>query len=237
MINNFQAEIIRIFIGYDDREPIAYHVCAQSIIETSSHPVSITPLKLSNLKLIFDRKREQNQLTDFSYTRFLVPYLCQYNGWAIFIDGDMLIREDIANLWRLKNAAYSIMVVKHPESRGTHTFLNNTINLFPKFNWSSVMLFNNSQCSNLTPQYLNTVDYRELHQFKWILDETKIGSLPSKWNHLVGYNKPSNDVALVHWTLGGPYLGDKYATTKYTAEWFAMRDKALYAKKISNQAR
>jgi len=223
-----QPELIRIFIGYDSREPIAYHVCVQSIMETSSFPLSITPLRLSNLKYIFDRKRETNQFTDFSYTRFLVPYLCQYQGWAIFIDGDMLIREDISKLWMLQNNDYAVMVVKHPEFSGSHTFMNNTATIFPKFNWSSVMLFNNSKCRALMPDYLKTVDYQELHQFKWLLDEKELGSLPNEWNHLVNYYPPNSNAALVHWTLGGPYLGGKLETAEFADEWYTMRTKALH---------
>jgi len=230
MTKKSDQEIIKIFIGYDSREPIAYHVCLQSLMETSSLPLSITPLKINNLKRIFDRPKEPNQLTEFSYTRFLVPYLCQFNGWAIFIDGDMLIREDIANLWMLKDELYSVMVVQHPTFHGTHTFLNTTVTCFPKFNWSSVMLFNNRLCTKLTPEYLNTVDYHELHSFQW-LPEVEIGPLPSKWNYLVGYSKPTSDVSLVHWTLGGPYLGGNYEHIEYATEWFAVRDKVLFAEK------
>lgn len=222
-------EVIRIFIGYDSRYPIAYHVCAQSIIETSSSPVAITPLKLSNLNNIFNREREPNQLTDFSYTRFLVPFLCQFKGWAIFIDGDMLIREDITNLWRLRDHKSTLMVVKHPEFAAPHSFLGNMVIPFPKFNWSSVMLFNNENCNRLTADYLKTVSYENLHQFKWVGDENKIGALPNKWNYLVDHNQLVNDVSLVHWTLGGPYLGDDYKNTEYATEWFKMRDKTIYA--------
>jgi len=229
MINNSRHETIRIFMGYDDRETVAYHVCAQSIIESSSLPVSITPLKLTHLKQVFDRKREPNQLTDFTYTRFLVPYLCQFAGWALFIDGDMLIREDIANLWKLKDDMNSVMVVKHPEFKGIHTFLNNSIVSFTKFNWSSVMLFNNEKCTRLTPEYLKTADYHDLHQFKWIKDETEIGALPPTWNYLVGYNEHNSNASLVHWTLGGPYLSGEYETAEYAKDWFAMREKTFFA--------
>ena len=222
-----QIEPIRIFIGYDAREPIAYHVCVQSLLETSSLPLSITPLRLSNLKKIFDRPREPTQLTDFSYTRFLVPYLCQFNGFAIFMDGDMLIREDIANLWALKDKNLAVKVVKHPEFQGAHTFLGTTIQSFPKFNWSSVMLFNNEKCLALTPGYLKTVAYHELHQFHWLAAEQELGDLPAKWNHLVQYYLPNPDAALVHWTLGGPYLGGEYETTEFAHEWFKMKAKVF----------
>jgi len=218
---------IRIFIGYDTREPIAYHVCVQSIMETSSHPVCITPLRLSNLQTVFNRERDPKQLTDFSFTRFLVPYLCGFEGWGIFIDGDMLLREDIANLWNLKNDQDAVMVVQHDAFQGDHSFLGNSIKMFPKFNWSSVMLFNNAKCTTLTPEFLQTVAYQDLHQFKWLENESAIGALPKKWNHLVGYYEPSTDVALVHWTLGGPYFGGEFETAEFAAEWFAMRDKAF----------
>jgi len=226
-----QAEPIRIFIGYDEREPLAYHVCVQSLLETSSLPLSITPLRLNNLKKIFNRPRELTQLTDFSYTRFLVPYLCQFDGFAIFMDGDMLIREDIANLWAFKDKNLAVRVVKHPEFQSTHTFLGTTVQSFPKFNWSSVMLFNNAKCLALTPDYLETVDYRELHQFHWLASEQDLGDLPAKWNHLVQYNSPNPHAALVHWTLGGPYLGGKYETTEFAHEWFRMKANLLKAEK------
>jgi hypothetical protein len=225
-----QSELIRIFIGYDEREPLAYHICSQSLLETSSLPLSITPLRLNNLKKHFDRPRESTQLTDFSYTRFLVPYLCQYDGFAIFMDGDMLIREDIANLWEFKDKNLAVKVVKHPEFQGTHTFLDTTVKSFPKFNWSSVMLFNNAKCRALTPEYLKTVPYEELHQFKWLPSEDELGDLPAKWNHLVQYYPTNPSAALVHWTLGGPYLGDEYKQIEFADEWFAMKDKALRAR-------
>lgn len=192
-------------------------------------PLSITPLRLNNLKNIFDRPRESTQLTDFSFTRFLVPYLCQFYGSAIYIDGDMLIREDIANLWKLKNENLAVSVVKHPEYKGAHTLLGTTIQSFPRFNWSSVMLFNNAKCFALTPEYLMTVDFHQLHQFRWLASDEELGDLPSKWNHLVQYYSPNPNAALVHWTLGGPYLGGDYEKTEFAEEWFRMKAKALRA--------
>lgn len=221
--------MMKVFIGYDEREPVAFHVCAQSIIEHSSIPVSITPLKLSLLKKIFHRERDKSQLTDFSFTRFLVPYLCDYQDWGLFIDGDMLIREDIKNLWELRDNQFDIMLVKHHDFTGNHTFLDTTLKLFPRFNWSSVMLFNNAQCKILTPEYLQTVELQDVHQFKFIKDENKLGELPAKWNYLVGYSKPNPNPALVHWTLGGPYF-EKFKDAEFASEWFAMREKTVFSK-------
>lgn len=224
--------MIRIFMGYDARETIAYHVCAQSIMEHSQVPISITPLKLNHLTTILDRPRESTQLTDFTYTRFLVPYLCGFEGWALFIDGDMLLREDIAHLWKLRNDAAAVMVVQHPEFQQTHSFLQQSMKTFPMFNWSSVMLFNNARCKQLTPDYIKQASYHDLHQFKWVDEQTAVGALPPEWNHLVGYYPPNPHAALVHWTLGGPYFGGAFKEAEFANEWFVMREKTLHAAKI-----
>jgi lipopolysaccharide biosynthesis glycosyltransferase len=232
MTQDLKDKMIRIFIGYDHREPIAYHVCAQSIMEYASQPVAVIPLRLSNLKGVLRRPREDTQLTDFSYSRFLVPYLCNYQGWALFIDGDMLLREDITKLWLLRDNRHAVMVVKHPDFQKVHSFLGVNVQWFPMFNWSSVMLFNNAKCKKLTTQYINSAPYQDLHQFKWLESEKYIGDLPETWNHLVGYYPLNPEVALVHWTLGGPYLGGDFEKADYAAEWFSMRDKTFFSTKI-----
>lgn len=215
---------VHIFLGYDEKDPIGYHVCVQSIISKSSLPVSITPLRLASIKGAFTRERAPGQLTDFSYSRFIVPALCGYKGWALFMDGhDMILREDIAKLWALRDDKYAVMVVKHPEFTGKHSFRGKAIPTYPRFNWSSVMLFNNVKCKALTPEYVNTADYYNLHQFKWLRDN-EIGELPNTWNHLVGYYQPRKDAAIVHFTLGVPYQGGEFANAEHAAEWFAIRN-------------
>ena len=105
--------MIRIFIGYDSRETVAYHVLAHSIHSRATEPVSITPLMLSQLKQVLTRKRNPLQSTDFSFSRFLTPYLCDFDGWAIFMDCDMLVLDDIAKLWAFRDDKYAVMCVKH----------------------------------------------------------------------------------------------------------------------------
>ena len=87
--------MIRVFIGYDPREAVAFSVLSQSIHDMASEPVSITPLCLPQLRHIHTRERHSLQSTDFSFTRFLTPYLCDYEGWALFLDCDMLFRDDM----------------------------------------------------------------------------------------------------------------------------------------------
>jgi lipopolysaccharide biosynthesis glycosyltransferase len=105
--------MINIFIGYDEGEKIAYHVLSESIRQKSSEPVAITPLDLSTTKNIFTREKQPNQSTEFAFSRFLVPYLSNYEGWSIFMDCDMLLRTDIKTLWDMRDDKYAVMVCKH----------------------------------------------------------------------------------------------------------------------------
>jgi len=211
--------VIPIFIGYDSKVKIAYHVLAESILKNSSTPVTISSIYLGNLKNIYTRKQDPLASTEFSFSRFLVPHLMNYNGWAIFMDSDMVMLSDITELWNLRNEDYAIQVCKHdytPSSK--NKFLGNNQTIFAKKNWSSLMLMNCSKCKTLTPEYVNTRSGLELHQFKW-LDENLIGSIPLEWNWLVGEYPYKKDVYNVHFTEGGPYFKD-YKNTEYANEWF-----------------
>ena len=221
--------MIRIFIGYDENETVAYHVLAHSIIANATQPVTISPLRKESFRSFYVRERSNIESTDFSFTRFLVPYLCDYEGWAMFMDCDMVNTADIAELWAMRDDTFSVMCVKHDyQPTDEVKFLGNVQTRYEKKNWSSVMLFNNERCAALTPQFVSTASGLELHQFKWLTDETQIGALPARWNHLVGYDRTEGDVGFVHYTLGGPYFDD-YGNCEYAAEWFAERDEMLHA--------
>ena len=177
--------VIRVFIGYDPREAIAFSVLAHSIHLRATEPVSIAPLMLSQLNGVFTRKRDPLQSTDFSFTRFLTPYLSNYEGWSLFMDCDMIMLQDVAELWRLRDDRYAVMCVKHNHvPKEKQKFLGEKQSKYEKKNWSSVMLFNNPKCRALTPDYVNTATGLELHQFKWLESEDLIGDLPPAWNHL-----------------------------------------------------
>jgi lipopolysaccharide biosynthesis glycosyltransferase len=216
-----------MFIGFDSRETVAFHVLSHSVLARASRPVSITPLCLDHLKEVFTRPRDPLQSTDFSFTRFLVPYLCGYEGWAIFTDCDMLVLDDIAKLWELRDDRYAVQVVKHEHVPSEDIkFLNAVQTKYQKKNWSSVMLFNNARCKTLTADFVNRATGLELHQFKWLENDDLIGEIPHQWNHLVGYDAPRPDASLVHYTIGGPYFTE-YADCEYSREWFADRDAML----------
>jgi hypothetical protein len=211
--------MIRVFIGYDAREAVAFSVLAHSIHARASEPVSVAPLMLSGLQGVFRRERDPLQSTDFAFTRFLVPYLSGFEGWSLFTDCDMLMLDDVARLWALRDERFAVMVVKHDhQPREAVKFLGQPQTRYPKKNWSSVMLLNNARCTALTPEYVNRATGLQLHQFKWLESEALIGELPRRWNHLVGYYNPSRNVSLVHYTLGGPYF-DEYRDCEYAEEW------------------
>ncbi|NTF31477.1 glycosyltransferase [Rhizobium skierniewicense] len=217
----------RIFIGFDSKEVVAYHVFCQSIQEKSSIPVEFMPIALNNLEGVFTRERNQLQSTEFSFSRFLVPYLCDFEGWAIFADCDMLMRTDIAKLWELRDDRYAAMCVKHDYVPKVETkFLGQTQTKYEKKNWSSFILFNNAKCKTLTKDYVNTATGLELHQFKWLESEELIGEIPKTWNWLVNEYEHNEQADNVHFTDGGPYF-DEYKNDDYAEEWFATRERVL----------
>lgn len=220
-------DVARIFVGFDSKEVVAYHVLCQSIIERSSIPVVFSPIVLDNLQGIFTRERNPLQSTEFSFSRFLVPYLSDYQGWSIFMDCDMLARADIAELWSLRDDRFAAMCVKHDYIPKVETkFLGQTQTKYEKKNWSSMILFNNERCGALTRDYVNTATGLQLHQFKWLDSDAQIGEVPVTWNYLVNEYDYREDAKLVHFTDGGPYFDD-YKDDDYAEEWFAMRDKVI----------
>lgn len=211
--------MIRVFIGYDPRETVAWHVLSHSILRRSSLPVQLIPLSLESLTAVFDRPRDPLQSTDFSFSRFLAPMLSQYEGWSLFLDCDMLMRADIRDLWDLRDDEYAVMCVKHDHTPSTKLkFLDQPQTPYAKKNWSSVMLFNNAKCKTLTGNYVNKATGLQLHQFKWLESESLIGEIPGTWNHLVGYDSFDPSAALVHFTDGGPYFHE-YADCEYSEDW------------------
>jgi lipopolysaccharide biosynthesis glycosyltransferase len=221
--------LIRVFIGFDEREAAAFSVLGSSIHRRASEPVSIAPIALSQLEGVYRRARDPLQSTAFSFSRFLTPWLCDYRGWAVFMDCDMLVLEDIAELWKLRDDRYAVQVVKHHHVPKEETkFLGAKQTKYEKKNWSSVMLMNCERCTQLTPDYVNVATGLELHQFKWLAGDDLIGEIPSRWNHLVGYDAPRRDAALVHYTIGGPYF-EEYRECEYAEEWFAERREMLRA--------
>ncbi len=231
-------KVIPIFIGYDFRERTATNVLIDSLYQTTSYPLSITPIVKNQLikQGFHNREKDKNQSTDFSFTRFLVPYLMNFEGWAIFMDCDMLCRSDISELWNQRDEKYSLLCVKHehvPIEKSK--FLGEKQTQYPKKNWSSLMLMNCKKCKALTIEYVNNASGLDLHRFNWLESEQEIGEIKGKgWNQLItsemndNSQEENSNAKLIHWTLGGPWFKDqrKYGG-QFAIEWFTARDEAM----------
>lgn len=228
---------LRIFIGYDPRESIAFHVLSHSILKRASGPISITPIVRDHLGKVFTRERGPLESTDFSISRFLVPYLSGYEGFSIFMDCDMLCRDDIYELVDIADqisgepafTSSALWVVKHDYTpRSSIKFLNQKQSGYRCKNWSSLMVFNNAECKALTPEYVNSEHGLKLHQFFWLGKdgEEKIGELPKTFNWLVGEYPPNPDAKILHYTLGTPNMPG-YESCDHADLWLAERDEML----------
>lgn len=214
--------MIKIFIGFDPREAVAYHVCSNSLIRHSSVPLSLTPLSLENLSGY--KEMHSDGSNQFIYSRFLVPHLMDYKGWALFMDGDMLVRSDIAKLWALRDDSKAVMCVHHNyKTRAPVKYLGSRNQDYPRKNWSSVVLWNCGHPANkvVTPEFIENATGAQLHRFTW-LDDGLIGELPIEWNWLPDEFGPNQDAKLLHYTLGTPCFHE-YADTPMGAEWHRER--------------
>ena len=215
------SDVCRVFLGYDAREAIAYHVCVQSILEKASVPVAFYPLH-AGLNLTGQR----DGTNAFTFSRYLVPYLCEFRGWALFMDGDMTCEKDIAELWALQednqfNKAVAVVKheykTKHPRKYIGSTMESDNVD-YPRKNWSSVMLWNCGHAANwiLKPEYVASAPAKDLHRFAWLKD-AQIGELPHWWNYLVGEDPPGA-ASLYHYTLGVPGI-KHYADSPASWHW------------------
>jgi lipopolysaccharide biosynthesis glycosyltransferase len=205
---------IPVFIGYDPREAIAYHVCANSIIRNASAPVAIIPVALN---LFTDYKETHGDNSNhFVYTRFLVPYLMDFRGRAIFIDGDMVVRGDIIELYESLKTAHDVAVVKHDyKTRMPVKYMGAPNEDYPRKNWSSVIVWDCQSYPNrrLTPDFVQKQPGSFLHRFSWI-DDDRIQALPTEWNWLPDELGENTQAKLLHYTLGTPCFNEFVDTTQ-----------------------
>jgi lipopolysaccharide biosynthesis glycosyltransferase len=189
--------------------------------------VAIIPLALNLIEDYTETHTDGSN--QFIYSRFLVPHLMDYTGHAIFIDGDMIVRSDIAELWQWRHKQYDVQVVKHNyETCMTEKYLGSKNENYPRKNWSSVIIWNCESPANkqLTPEFVQRSTGAELHRFTWIKDE-HIGDLPAEWNWLPDEYGPNINADLLHYTLGAPCFHD-FATTPMADEWHRERMLADY---------
>jgi len=229
-------EPIRIYIGYDpEAEPVAYHVCVDSIIRNASRPVSITPLALKSLTADYVETHKDGS-NQFIYTRFLIPWMERWWGFAIFLDGDMILREgvDIAELWDLRDPYKAVQVVQHPDYQTKHPvkYLGAKNEDYARKNWSSVMIWNCGHYGNrsLRPESVSMMTGEQLHRFSW-LPEDRIGALPEEWNRLVLEQDVRPTDKLLHYTIGTPCF-EAYRDCDRADEWHRAAAAAFYHKEV-----
>jgi lipopolysaccharide biosynthesis glycosyltransferase len=217
---------VKVFIGWDSREDIAYQVARKSILDLTSIPVEITPLKQKELRKSGMYWRDVDKLasTEFTFTRFLIPELCNFNGWALFIDCDFVFLCDVKEIFDQIDEKYAIMCVQHdyiPKSDTKMDGQRQTI--YPRKNWSSMMLINCGHSSNqcVTKEFVNDSEKTGafLHRFSW-LNDTEIGQLSHEYNWLVGWYKEPEDgkPKALHYTEGGPWFSE-YENCEYANTW------------------
>ncbi|KXF78663.1 glycosyltransferase [Paramesorhizobium deserti] len=207
-------EPLKIFIGWDSREPIAYEVAKHSALKHSSIPLEIIPIKLQELvdRGVYTREVDPLASTEFTYSRFFTPWLADYKGWALFCDCDFLFLGDLADLKQYQDPSKAVLCAQHDYQPKDSVKMDGKVQTsYPRKNWSSFMLFNCEHPSTrtLTPDVINKETGAYLHRMQWAKDE-EIGSLPINWNWLEGWNeKPEKGLPnAVHYTRGGPWFKD-----------------------------
>lgn len=221
--------MIQCWVGFDPREALAYHTWCQSVIERASAPVAFKPLSLPLLREYQETHGDGSN--QFIYTRFLVPALEDFSGFALFVDGDMVCTRDLMELWRLRDSRCAVQVVQHPKYTTRHktkyvgTSMETANASYERKNWSSVILWNCAHPANrvLTPRYVQEATGEYLHRFSW-LDDTEIGSLPAEWNVLVG--EQEGEPAIAHYTLGVPEI-EHYRDCDHAGLWHSAKDNLL----------
>ena len=212
-----------VYIGWDSREDIAYQVAKHSIL-SKSREVKVVPLIQSVLRdeNLYWRSEDKLGTTEFTFTRFLVPYLNDYKGWAVFCDCDMVWQINPEELFMKADNDYAVMVVQHDYTPKQDIKMDGKRQLpYPRKNWSSMVLWNCDHPKNyqIDPEYVNTQSAQHLHRFQWLEDE-EIGNLSCEYNWLVGWYKEPDDGApkILHYTEGGPWF-ENYSNCEYADEW------------------
>jgi len=211
--------MIKIAIGFDQREAVAYHTFVQSVLTNTKETIVLIPLKLNNINSYFEKHNDGSN--EFIYSRFLTPFINQFTGWCIFADGDMICNNDIIELWNLRDSNKAVHVVKHDyKTKFKNKYLGNKNENYPRKNWSSLILWNCEHKKNkiLTPEFISNKDGKFLHRFSWLEDED-IGSIDISWNWLVSEYDDNEEAKLLHYTIGTPCF-NQFKNSNHSDLWY-----------------
>lgn len=192
--------MMRVFIGVDPRQPLGYNVLQHSIHRHAKGRVIVEPLWLHKLPI------KRRSLTEFTFSRYLVPWLCGYEGVGVFMDADIVVMGDIADLFAQADGKSAVQVMQEQ----------------PKFEWPSVMLFNNQHCRNLTPEWID-----DLANKPQALEWGTVGTFTPEWNHCVNKVPYVEGAKLYHYTEGVP-AWEEVQGSPADKHWFEARDAMLH---------
>lgn len=226
---------VKVFVGYDSREDIAWQVCRHSLLRHSDDNIEVIPLRQSALRELglYTRPLDAGASTEFSLTRFLTPYLAAQRGWVIFCDCDFLFTTDIRNVLEGLDPTKAVYCVQHDYVPAHQVKMDGKRQAtYPRKNWSSFMIFNcdHPDVRALTPAVVNSVTPAYLHRFEWVADDDAIGSLEIDWNFLEGeYAMPRTTPRVIHYTNGGPWF-EQWQNCDYADLW--LHERNLYLESI-----
>lgn len=218
------TEALKIFVGYDSREDIAWQVCRHSLLRHAQGSLKVIPIRQSVVRElgIYTRPADTSASTEFSLTRFLTPFLAAQGGWVVFCDCDFLFTGDVTAVIAGLDPAKAVHVVQHDYSPAFDVKMDGKRQtVYPRKNWSSFMVFNcdHPDVKALTPAVVNSASPAFLHRFEWISNQDDIGALDLSWNFLEGeYPRPETPPHAIHFTNGGPWF-EEWANVDYVDLW------------------
>jgi len=227
---------VKVFVGYDSREDIAWQVCRHSLLRHSDSKVDVVPLRQTVLRELglYTRQMDKGASTEFSLTRFLTPYLAAQRGWVIFCDCDFLFTTDVRNVLHDLDPSKALYCVQHDYTPTYPMKMDGKRQeSYPRKNWSSFIIFNcdHPDVRSLTPAVVNAASPAYLHRFEWVRNDDAIGSLELDWNFLEGeYPRPLKTPRVIHYTNGGPWF-EEWRDCGYADLWLHERD--LYLNSLS----
>jgi hypothetical protein len=233
---------LNIYVGYDSNMNDLEGVCKLSILKSIEESLGggkwnnyleFKPeIKILDIAKLPDYNREYaNQSTEFTYSRFLIPYLENYEGFSLFVDNDFIFTKTPLSMFNYLSPDDAVACIKYPHYEHDATKFDGEVNIdYPCKLWSSMMFFNNGHedCKKLTPEVVNTWTGKQLHQFEWT---DKISEIPQKYIFVEGYDNPEEkwDYTGIHYTRGGPWINDMDSTTINNLEVYN-KYKNLYTK-------
>ena len=223
--------MLKVFVGYDSREDIAWQVCRHSLLRRSSN-VEVIPLRQNVLRELglYTRPHDLGSSTEFSLTRFLTPYLAAGSDWVAFCDCDFLFTTDVTTVLEQLDPAKAVYCVQHDYTPAYRVKMDGKPQAtYPRKNWSSFMLMNcaHPDVKALTPSVVNSATAAYLHRLEWVGEDSVIGELDRTWNFLEGeYEKPEQVPNVIHYTNGGPWF-DEWQNCDFADLWMQERDDYL----------